>query len=615
MGRLRPLPLSPEFNDPEVYIESLLRFATSSELFQRLCGGVHILDFFTRKPDLYATILPQEWRDWFGLHDVQDILDLLMRENLTQFQPFVSGDEKASVYDSKGQDRNGCDPDGLGTNGLDINGLDTNGFDASARWRSHRMPPDSLIEYIQTIRKHSLDRTFESIDDPQRLGAARSKTKLTRNVAVGMKTKKIHEVENFARYIDNLSSDITLTTHHRITHLVDFGSGQNYLGRALASQPYNQNVIAIESKSHNIDGAKHMDVTAKLAKKEMVMRNKKEFRTGTAHKINALDTPQLKPSWESRPPAATQTQDENGGSIKYIELLIQHGNLSAIAKQISEDAQLMVVSLHSCGNLLHHGVRSLILNSSVKAIAMVGCCYNLVTERLGPPTYKLPSMRSSSLRLDQTSSACDPDGFPMSERLAQFEHHHDKGVRFNITARMMAVQAPYNWTLVDCTSFFTRHFYRALLQRIFLDWGVVGQPTPLDDTTGVSPRGWTGEGEPILIGSLRKSCYDSFTAYVRGALAKLSDSNTKNGNRVANCMFSLTDDDIARYEVTYQAQKKELSLIWSFMAFSAGVVESIIVVDRWLFLKEQEEVADCWVEAVFEYGQSPRNLVVVGVKR
>jgi hypothetical protein len=592
MGRSRPLPLSAEFNDPEVYIESLLRFATSSELFQRLCGGVHILDFFTREPDLYTTILPQEWRDWFHLHDVQDILDLFMREDLTQF---ISTDGDVSSIDRSNRSESG------------------------AGWRGHRVPPDSLLDYIQTVRKHSLDRNFQPADDPHRLGKYRKDTSLARHVAVGMKTKKIHEVQNFARYIDHLSSYISRTTCHRITHLVDFGSGQNYLGRALASQPYDRNVIAIESKPHNIDGAKHMDVTAKLATKEVVMRNKKEFRKGIKDNGGGLET--LKPnsvadeSLVNRSPAITQTQDENGGSIKYIELLIEHGDISKIANQIPRDAQLMVVSLHSCGNLLHHGVRSLILNPTVKAIAMVGCCYNLVTERLGPPTYKLSSMRSSSLRLDQTSSACDPHGFPMSERLAQFEHHHDRGVRFNITARMMAVQAPYNWTPVDCESFFTRHFYRALLQRIFLDKGVVGQPTNLEDTNGVSPRGWTGEGEPILIGSLRKSCYESFTTYVRGALAKLSDSNTSNGDRIAHCMSSLADDDIARYELTYRARKKELSIIWSLMAFSAGVVESIIVVDRWLFLREQREVADCWVEAVFDYEQSPRNLVVAGVKR
>jgi hypothetical protein len=51
------------------------------------------------------------------------------------------------------------------------------------------------------------------------------------------------------------------------------------------------------------------------------------------------------------------------------------------------------------------------------------------------------------------------------------------------------------------------------------------------------------------------------------------------------------------------------------MAFSAGVIEAAIVVDRWLWLREQEVVRECWVESVFDYAVSPRNLVVVGVKK
>jgi len=69
------------------------------------------------------------------------------------------------------------------------------------------------------------------------------------------------------------------------------------------------------------------------------------------------------------------------------------------------------------------------------------------------------------------------------------------------------------------------------------------------------------------------------------------------------------------YETEWAYAKKNLSVIWSLMAFSAGVVESMIAVDRWLFLREQESVEECWVEPVFEYEQSPRNLVVVGLKR
>ena len=51
------------------------------------------------------------------------------------------------------------------------------------------------------------------------------------------------------------------------------------------------------------------------------------------------------------------------------------------------------------------------------------------------------------------------------------------------------------------------------------------------------------------------------------------------------------------------------------MAFSAGVVESLIVVDRWSWLSEQESVREAWVEPVFDYGISPRNMVVVGIKK
>lgn len=627
----RPLPLHSDFTNTEAYVKSLLAFATSNELFQRLCGGVHILDFLTKEPDLYSSILPDEWRSWFLLHEISDILDLLMREDLDKLEQGVPLQPSLATDHVDAKDQfNGANP----------------------KWRGHPVPPASLIEYIQTIRKHCLDRTFRSQNENGLKQTAVKNTTLSRNVSVGMKPKKIHEVENFAKYIDNLSSEIALTSSHNTTQLVDFGSGQNYLGRALASSPYNKSVIAIESKLLNINGAKTMDVLAKLTQKEKTMRNKKLYRMGVSQgtvdsisskmPVIAESNPSSSPKPQS--PANAVSMVENSGRIQYIEHFIQNGDLSVVIDQIKETAtdlqevassrnpesplsvksktfnslelnpQLMVVSLHSCGNLVHHGLRSLILNPSVKAVAMVGCCYNLLTERLGPPTHKLPNLRSFSLRLDRASSACDPQGFPMSERLAKVKVGQDEGVRFNITARMMAVQAPQNWTSTDCDSFFTRHFYRALLQRIFLDRGIIGKPGEEDLVTGVSPRGWTGAGEPILIGSLSKRCYESFPAYVHGALAKLVDDSDR-GQEFASCMTEITNEKLLKYEEMYMGKKKELGIAWSLMAFSAEVVESIIVIDRWLYLREQADVKDCWVEAVFDYKHSPRNLVVVGIKK
>ncbi|MCJ1229551.1 hypothetical protein MMC12_006218 [Toensbergia leucococca] len=542
-------------------------------------------------------------------------------------------------------------------------------------WRGGPIPPSSLVDYIQVIRNHTLDRTFNLNRTEKDTFPASNNGALARNVSVGMNVKKRHEVENFSRYISDLISDMTVDESNQITHIVDFGSGQNYLGRALASPPYNKKIVALESKHLNIDGAKGMDVTAKLAKKEKRFRNKKQYRVDTltlegksqevtrdeSVPAGTLPSTNRRQSLENQQILPTNTSKEQcDGNVQYIESVISNGDLSSVIKQLTETSndewkgntiesradsgssthlvpkspthelqtpdsttvnkvlptlQLMVVSLHSCGNLLHHGLRSLVLNPSVKAVAMVGCCYNLVTERLGPPSYKIPALRPSHPRLDRTSDACDPHGFPMSNRLTFFRHQHGEGIRLNITARMMAVQAPQNWTITESEAFFKRHFYRALLQRIFVDYGVVEKPAKVGSVTkGGSPRGWSGVGQAIIIGSLRKACYTSFTTYVRGAIAKLVQDGSR-GSHIAQCMQDLSDDDIMHYEDLFRDKKKDLSVIWSLMAFSAGVVESTIVIDRWLYLREQKEVKECWVETVFEHQQSPRNFVVVGVKQ
>lgn len=631
MAPAKPLPYQDDFDSADAYVESLLSFATSSTIFQTLCGGVHILDFFTREPSLYESILPQEWREYLDTLDSMTLLDVLMRNDISEM-------------------RN--DPD------------------------CHA--PESFLQYISTIRKHSLKRDYE----PRKLKLS----KLPRPVAVGMVPKKIHEVANFADYVDRLAGDVATQTGKEVTHFVDFGSGQNYLGRTLASPPYHHHIIAVEGREVNITGSKKMDILANLAEREVVMRNKKLYReyldgelTKSGEKVSKKNgktgkTSKAGEAGQSPDTAETTSQDpaanenvadfrpyrdlatiykaENKGSIQYVEQQLNDGDLSEVVVQIDaedpnslvesvdglslqekdtitccrpndpksstakghKDQSLMTVSIHSCGNLSHHGIRSLLLNPTVSSIAIVGCCYNLLTERLGPPTYKNPILRPNlqpvNGRVQKESEKRDPHGYPMSERVGTYA---GDGIRLNITARMMAVQAPQNWTDKESDAFFTRHYFRALLQKVFLDRGVVTAATPPH-----APR----EGEevendrtdPVIIGSLRKGCYKDFTSYVKGAVEKLTRDPVK-GPEIARKM-DMTDEEIALYSEKYGHRKKELSVMWSLMAFSAGVVESLIVTDRWLFLKEHpEEVRDAWVEAVFDYAQSPRNLVVVGIKK
>lgn len=622
LGPDKPLPHSDEFATTEEYVDSLVDFVGSNDLLRTLCGGVHILDFFTSTPSLYSRVLPEEWRDFFDKTAVLDLLELLMREDLAQFSS-------------------------------------SEGNDCPKTWRDGPVPPESLLDYIRTVRRHLLNRE-PSQSQCSRNRAVKPVQKLTRNVAVGMNVKKIHEVGIFAAYINQLTEDIAAdasSSENAITHLVDFGSGQNYLGRALASEPYNKNIVAIESKEANTARAKEFDVMAKLVIKEKLARNKKAFRVGKEGPGTGVVPQPVKPAEPPTPPADASTP-QNGqltsppeiesppsgtGKIQYVSHRIADGDLSNVIAHMPTDTpkNLLVMSLHSCGNLVHHGLRSLVLNPEVKAVAMVGCCYNLVTERLGPATYKLPELRPTTHdhpRLSATGEACDPHGFPMSERMCMYRPARarsdpataatttplanlaDVGIRLNITSRMMAVQAPGNWGPRDSGDFFMRHYFRALLQRIFLDLGVIGPPSvscvggSLKAGT-VSPAGHTSGGTPIVIGSLRKTCYVDFVAYVRGALAKLGEDPVRGPVFRDRVDAVITDDEIRAYDARFRSGKKDLGIIWSLMAFSAGVIEAAIVVDRWLWLREQDAVREAWVQPVFDYKLSPRNLVVVGVKR
>ncbi|KAL2207724.1 hypothetical protein CC79DRAFT_770513 [Sarocladium strictum] len=592
LGPERPLPYADGFNSAEDYIDQLLSFSSSSDLFQILSGGVHIIDFFTQDPGLFRTILPTEWHEFLLECDIMRLLHILLWEDLAK--PF----EDVPMQ-----------------------------------------PPQSFVEYVASIRKFSLGREFDAASKKINPPA------LPRNVALGMKPKKKHEVSTFANYVQHLSEDLKSHNGTEISHFVDFGSGQNYLGRALASEPYNRKVVAVEGREHNVSGAKGLDVLSGLATREKVMRNKKlyqELRTKCRGPDGVLDDGKLQElikqvaedgSHDFRPQGqlgVEHTVEEGKGSVQYISGRLDSGELSEVIAQIDQNPDgsstpqekqksLMAISIHSCGNLSHFGIRSLLLNPEIDAVAIVGCCYNLMTERLGPPTYKhaylRPTLQAINGRVRRESEKRDPQGFPMSSKFTS----HGDGVRLNITARMMACQAPANWGREESEHFFTRHYYRTVLQRIFLDRGVVQKINHRDPETGTSDSDnpFDISTSPVTIGSLPKSAYVSLKAYVRGVIKKLTTSAEfkEYGHVMNEKMAGITDDVIDEYEQRFAPRRKEICVVWSLMSFTAVVVESLIVSDRWTFLQEQADVQESWVETIFDYAQSPRNLVVVGIKK
>ena len=595
MAPERPLPHNERFASPEEYTQELLEFVTTSEVFQILCGGVHILDFFTIQPGLFHASLPKEWHPFLLSCPIMRFLDLLVRDDLDDFT-----------------------------------------------YKGEHQPPDSLIDYIRSVRDLSLSRKVS----PQ----ANNLPKLPRSLSVGMKPKKIHEVSNFAEYVERLSEDVSERGGGRISHYVDFGSGQNYLGRALASEPYNRQVVAVEGREINVNAAKSFDITSGLVAAPKVRRNKKLWS-----KVRDAAGPEGLKDPEARARAIKEVEEETGngtqevefntkrhlakthiteaeagkGYVQYVYGKLDSGDLADVISNIQqldlsqeeekEQLNLMAVSIHSCGNLSHFGIRSLLLNPDMKAVAIVGCCYNMLTEKLGPPSYKHPYLRPTlqavNAKISREADKHDPEGFPMSNRFATYK---EDGVRLNITARMMACQALENWTEKETDGFFTRHFYRAVTQKMFLDRGLVTKRRHRELEPGEVEGPFDFSTDPVIVGSLPPSVYASLKSYVRAAVNKVIANQTvpEYAELMREKMGNITDEEIEEYEKEYLPRKPELNVVWSMMAFSAIVVESLIVTDRWTFLKEHSDVVDqAWVEPVFDFTQSPRNLVVVGIKK
>lgn len=589
-GPETPLPYAEGFTSAEDYVDQLLNFVSTSDMFQILCGGVHIIDFFTQEPGLFHTALPAEWHEFLLSCDIMRLLDILLRDDLTQT----------------------------------LEGVEM-------------QPPKSFLDYVSSVRRFSLRREYDT---------QRKVPPVPHPVSVGMKPKKKHEVASFANYIEGLAEDLKSHNGTEISHFVDFGSGQNYLGRALASEPYNRRVVAVEGRENNVNSAKGLDIYSGLATRQVVMRNKKRFNEirkelrgpdGTidpAALEKAMKEASEEGTFDFRRPeelGAEYSIEEGKGAVQYVSGRLDSGELSEVIAQIDEspegssspvkvDKSLMAISIHSCGNLSHFGIRSLILNPDIHAVAIVGCCYNLLTERLGPPEYQhaylRPTLQALNGRVRRESETRDPQGFPMSNK---YTSYNGEGIRLNITARMMACQAPSNWECDESEGFFSRHYYRTVLQRIFLDRGVVvkinhrnGESANID-----SDSPFDISTSPVTIGSIPKSCYKSFKTYVRGVVKKLTTSTEfkEYGHVMRDKMADITDEEIDEYERRFEPCRRQICIVWTLMAFSAVVAESLIVADRWTFLQEQADVRDAWVETVFDHAQSPRNLVVVGLKK
>lgn len=212
----------------------------------------------------------------------------------------------------------------------------------------------------------------------------------------------------------------------------------------------------------------------------------------------------------------------------------------------------LLTGLHACGSLSEHMIR---LASSVQVpcishLALVGCCYNHIS----------PLSESNLL------------GFPISSFMRLNK------LNMSTSALITGCQAPTNWTHNPDSLFGRKHWYRAVLEKLLHDKKFVDQ-----------------DQRPVW--GIRNGDLKSFQAYAARALQSLHLSE------------NVTAEEIAEYEERYRNRTAETAILWTLSVLLCRVVESAIALDRVFFLQEAGLEAD--VLSIFDYKESPRNLMIV----
>jgi len=224
------------------------------------------------------------------------------------------------------------------------------------------------------------------------------------------------------------------------------------------------------------------------------------------------------------------------------------------------DDMFGIIGLHTCGDLAAASIRTFVSSPGAKILCNVGCCYRPLTEQFS----------------DEQSSK-DQAGFPLSSYLRSASYSLGRLAR-TLSSQPLSRLAS-SPSLPD----------RSLLWRAVLQ-AVAAKVAP--DLT------W----QQMKVGNTAAKC-GSFLEYARACFNKIGVE------------LAMTDQQIVEmYQDLAARFSKKLNAFYQLRALLAPLVESIILVDRLVYLQEETSVKECYLVKMFDSTISPRSYAVVATK-
>lgn len=221
--------------------------------------------------------------------------------------------------------------------------------------------------------------------------------------------------------------------------------------------------------------------------------------------------------------------------------------------------------LHTCGNLSSTCLKVFTSQPDFKILCNIGCCYHLLKEE-----YSEKEFFGNKDVMDMQKEA----GFPMSSYLLRSK------TKLGRNARMLAAQSIHRTCAAKELPNISL-YYRALLEVLIL-------------------KNCPHLANTIQVGKVRK--FNNFREYIEMC------------NKKASLSFdSQCDKEIVDLEMKYADQAKFLELFYLIRMTFAPVLESLILLDRLLYLKENF-LEQSYIVPLFDSVVSPRNFCIIALK-
>ncbi|EDV56369.1 methyltransferase-like protein 25 [Drosophila erecta] len=371
-----------------------------------------------------------------------------------------------------------------------------------------------------------------------------------------MSAKKCHEVELAAALVDHL-----VKNYGQGGFIVDAGDGKGYLSSRLALQ-YGHRVLGIDANAENTQNALSRNLKLQRAWNGLTERAELQIQGITpkrrGKKSPARDSTKSAPALENYKTTAKFITTE----LNFGALLAEH--FTQLGPK--ESPNICLTGLHTCGNLAATCLQVFHAQTDCRLLCNVGCCYHLLRER-----YSQQEFFGNKALMDLQTDY----GFPLSQYL------QERQVRMGRNARMLAAQSIER--TVDAKELpNVTLYYRALLETL-----VYRHAPQLKNE--------------LQVGKVRK--FESFQEYIQKCANKLD----------APWLAAVEEEELQSLLQEYAVDKHYLDLFYLLRMSFAPVLESLILLDRLLYLKELGYERSYLIN-LFDPVISPRHFAIVSIK-